>query len=387
MNKDKLIQEIIESIRLVIGEKDALLHEPTFDEAEVRFLKECVDSTFVSSVGRFVNRFEEALEGFTGANHAIAVMNGTSALQISLLLADVKAGDEVIVPALSFVATANAVCYNGAIPHFVDIDSDTLGLSANYLRDHFKKVCVMHKGVCFNKNTNRPIKAIVPMHAFGHPVRLDELILLASEYNLIIIEDAAESLGSLYKGKHTGTFGTLGIVSFNGNKIITTGGGGAILTDNKALADRARHLTTTAKLPHKWEYRHDEIGYNFRMPNINAALGCAQMAKLDEFLSKKRQLFELYKEAFDGIHKVKVIKEPSECSSNYWLQTIKLDESVLEIRDELLEKTNKAGIMTRPTWTLLQDLVPFLNCPRSATPIAYNLSKRLINIPSSSFLS
>jgi aminotransferase in exopolysaccharide biosynthesis len=359
-----------------------MLHEPSFIGNEWRYLKECLDSTFVSSVGKFVDRFELDLANFTGAKHAIAVVNGTAALHIALKLAGVQDGDEVLIPALTFVATANAVTYCNAIPHFVDSEERTLGLNASKLRDYLARCTEQRMGQCVNRQTGRVMRALVPMHTFGHPVDMEGVLALARDFNLALVEDAAESLGSTYHGQHTGTFGLMGTLSFNGNKTITTGGGGAILTNDLTLARQAKHLTTTAKLPHAWEYRHDEIGYNYRMPNLNAALGCAQLEQLPVMLAAKRVLFQRYQAAFATVQGVRLMTEPEYCQSNYWLQTIQLDNENENLRDAILIATNEAGFMTRPVWSLMHKLQHFRDCPRSSLPIAESLERRLINIPS-----
>ncbi len=363
-----------------------MLHEPSFNGNEWLYLKECLDSTFVSSVGKFVDRFEADLAALAGAKHAIAVVNGTAALHIALKLAGVKTDDEVLIPALTFVATANAVTYCGAMPHFADSEARTLGVDAAKLRDYLANYTEQHTGQCVNRATGRVVRALVPMHAFGHPVDLDGLMALAHDFNLALVEDAAESLGSYYHGQHTGTFGRMGTLSFNGNKTITTGGGGAILTNDAELARHAKHLTITAKLPHTWEYRHDEVGYNYRLPNLNAALGCAQLERLPAMLAAKRELFRRYHAAVAPVAGVKLIVEPEQCRSNYWLQTLLLDAEQANQRDPILKATNDAGFMTRPAWILMHELTPFKDCPRMDLAGAQSLSKCLINIPSSSGL-
>lgn len=382
-----LAEQIVSAIRAVVGAGPAVLHEPSFTGNEWRYLKECLDSTFVSSVGKFVDRFEIELATFTGAKHAVAVVNGTAALHIALKLAGVKANDEVLVPALTFVATANAVTYCGATPHFVDSEELTLGVDAAKLREYLASHTEQRSGQCINRTTGCVIRAIVPMHTFGHPGDMDGLLALAHDFNLALVEDAAESLGSYYHGQHTGTFGLMGTLSFNGNKTITTGGGGAILTNDKELARHAKHLTTTAKLPHAWEYRHDEIGYNYRMPNLNAALGCAQLEQLPAMLSAKRELFQRYQMAFAQVAGVKLMAEPEQCQSNYWLQTLLLDTEQANQRDPILQASNDAGFMTRPAWMLMNELTPFQGCPRMDLTGAQLLLQRLINIPSSSGLA
>lgn len=381
-----LAEQVVAAIRAVVGPGSVPLHEPSFNGSEWLYLKECLDSTFVSSVGKFVDRFEVDLAAFTGAKHAVAVVNGTAALHIALKLAGVKADDEVLVPALTFVATANAVTYCGATPHFVDSEALTLGVGAASLRDHLVSHTEQRAGQCVNQATGRVIRAIVPMHTFGHPVDLDGLLAVAHDFKLALVEDAAESLGSYYHGRHTGTFGLMGTLSFNGNKTITTGGGGAILTNDAELARHAKHLTTTAKLPHAWEYRHDEIGYNYRLPNLNAALGCAQFEQLPAMLAAKRELFQRYRAAFSTVAGLKLMAEPEQCQSNYWLQTLLLDSEQAGQRDALLQVTNDAGLMTRPVWILMHELAPFRDCPRMDLAGAQSLAQRLINIPSSSGL-
>jgi perosamine synthetase len=370
-----------------IGDAPVALHEPCFNGNEWRYLKDCLDSTFVSSVGKFVERFESELARYTGARHAVAVVNGTAALHIALKLAGVQPADEVLIPALTFVATANAVTYCGAMPHFVDCDEANLGMSAAALREHLQSVAELRHGGCVNTITGRRICALVPMHTFGHPVDLDGLLRVAHDFKLTLIEDAAESLGSFYCGRHTGTFGAMGALSFNGNKTITTGGGGAILTNDEGLARRAKHITTTAKLPHRWAYEHDEIGYNYRMPNINAALGCAQLEQMPDFLSAKRRLFGVYSDVFEDIQGLRLVGEPPGSVSNFWLHTLRLDEADKQLRDAILVATNDAGYMTRPAWSLMHKLQHFADCPSAPVPIAESLERRLINIPSSTKLT
>ena len=377
-----LDEQVVAAIRAVVGVGPVALHEPSFSGNEWLYLKECLDSTFVSSVGKFVDRFEVELATFTGARHAVAVVNGTAALHIALKLAGVNANDEVLIPALTFVATANAVTYCGATPHLVDSEACSLGVDVLKLRDYLTNYTEQRSSQCVNRNTGRVIRALVPMHTFGHPVDIDGLLAVARDFNLALVEDAAESLGSYYHGQHTGTFGLMGILSFNGNKTITTGGGGAILTNNVALARHAKHLTTTAKLPHAWEYRHNEIGYNYRMPNLNAALGCAQLEQLPVMLDAKRELFQRYQAAFSSMADVKLMAEPKYCHSNYWLQTLLLNAEHANLRDTILQATNNAGYMTRPAWILMHELTPFHDCPRMDLAVAQSLSQRLINIPS-----
>jgi perosamine synthetase len=384
MNIPKALGEnIAAAIQSVVGTAPVALHEPSFDGNESRYLQECLDSTYVSSVGKFVDQFEVELANFTGSKYAISLVNGTAALHIALKLAGVQAGDEVLLPTLTFVATANSIAYCDAVPHFVDSEERTLGIDGDKLRDYLLGNTSQVSGKCVNKNTGRIIRALVPMHTFGHPSDLETLLSIAYDFNITLVEDAAESLGSYYGGQHTGTFGLLGTLSFNGNKTITTGGGGAILTNNLELAKHAKHLTTTARMRHAWEFRHDEIGYNYRMPNLNAALGCAQLERLPSKLEAKRNLFDRYQSAFTDVQGVELFMEPDNCQSNYWLQTLLLDENQSESRDLVLEFTNAVGIMTRPVWVLLNELRPFNDSPCSDLKTAQSLSRRIINIPSS----
>jgi Predicted pyridoxal phosphate-dependent enzyme apparently involved in regulation of cell wall biogenesis len=377
-------EEITAVLKTVLrkGAEPVLLHEPYFAGREWEYLKDCLDSGYVSSVGAYVGRFEEELSRFTGAGYAAAVVNGTAALQICLKLAGVQEGDEVLIPALTFVATANAVCYCGAIPHLVDSETDSLGVDGIKLDEYLKETAESRNGICCNKRTGRPIRALVAVHPFGHPVQLDLLLRVCGRYGLELVEDAAESLGSRYNSRHTGTLGRIAALSFNGNKIVTTGGGGAVLTDDEALYRRAKHLTTTAKLPHRWAFFHDEIGYNYRMPNLNAALGCAQLEQMERFLRLKRTLAEEYREAFADMQGVEFFTEPSYAESNYWLNTLILSEESAPLRELILEETNSQGIQTRPAWTLMSRLPMFQNCPRMDLSRAESLERRILNIPS-----
>lgn len=386
-NKRSLGSDVVDAIRFAIGSDRAGLHEPSFEGNELLYLKECIDSTFVSSVGKFVDQFESKLAEFTGSKYVVAVVNGTSALHIALKLAGVKSQDEILLPALTFVATANAAAYCGAIPHFVDSEPRTLGIDGYKLRDYLKFNTEQRGGCCINRHTGRVIRAMVPMHTFGHASEIETLLAVANDFNIVLVEDAAESLGSYYKGRHTGTFGLMGTLSFNGNKTITTGGGGAILTNSFEIAKLAKHITTTAKVPHSWEYKHDQIGYNYRLPNLNAALGCAQLEQLPSMLLAKRILFKKYENAFANLSGVQLYREPENSVSNYWLQTILLDSSLSDQRDAILLSTNQAGYMTRPAWELINELAPYADCPKMDLSQVSDLSKRLINIPSSSTLA
>lgn len=375
-------QDIAQNVKEIYrGQSVIPLHEPTFDALELGYVTDCIQSGWVSSVGKYVDQFERDLADYVGVRRAVAVVNGTAALHIALKLAGVGANDEVLMPALTFVATANAISYLQAVPHFVDVSERTLGMDPAKLVEHIRKIGEWRDGCLVNKQTGRIIRAILPMHTFGHPVELDALLDICKQYGFVMVEDAAESLGSYYKGKHTGGFGLVGALSFNGNKIITTGGGGAIVTDNVQLADYAKHITTTAKIPHRWEYQHDEAGYNYRMPNINAALGCAQLEKLPEFLSSKRALTEKYHSLFHKVEGVNLFLEQPHNSSNYWLQTLLLDEQLYD-RDKVLEQLHAEGVMARPIWTPLDELVPYADCPKADLSVTRRLKRQIINIPS-----
>jgi perosamine synthetase len=384
--KSLVTDKINAMLRQVLHDSPVVLHEPCFAGNEWTYVKECLDTGWVSSVGKFVDRFEEQLAEYTGTKRAIAVVNGTAALHVCLLLAGVEAGDEVLIPSLTFIATANAVSYCNAIPHFVDCEERTLGLDPAALGRYLGEIAYMGADGCINRLTGRRIKAVVPMHTFGHPVDLDPLLYVCQRFRLELIEDAAESLGSYYKGKHTGNWGKLSALSFNGNKVVTTGGGGAILTNDEELGRKAKHLTTTAKVPHRWEFNHDMVGYNYRLPNLNAALGCAQLEQLPCFVVRKRALAERYRQAFTEVEGVKFFSEPEFAISNYWLNTLLLAENLAGERDAVLAATNDAGVMTRPAWTPMHRLPMFANAPRMALPVTESLAARLINIPSSASL-
>ena len=390
MSKNNDIQnlDVINFIKSIYDNNKFIpLHEPRFFGNEKKYLEECIDSTYVSSVGKYVDRFEEELKAYTGVKHVIAVVNGTAALHICLKVVGVEPNDEVLIPTLTFIATANAVRYCGATPHFIDSDRSTLGVDTHKLDAYLKDISEIRTEGCFNKMTGHRIKAAMPMHTYGHPVDLDPIVEICNRYKLELVEDAAESLGSFYKGRHTGNWGKASALSFNGNKVITTGGGGAILTNDDELAKLAKHLTTTAKVHHKWSFVHDQIGFNYRMPNINAALGCAQLEGLPSAIKNKRKLAEEYKHAFTGVNGINFFTEPSFAQSNYWLNVLLLDNKFFEQRDLLLELTNAHGIMTRPAWTLMHQLDMYENCPRmDDLAAAENLEKCLINIPISAKL-
>jgi perosamine synthetase len=368
------------------GGRPLSLHEPEFRGNEWTYLKDCLDTGWVSSIGSYVDRFERDLAAVTGAGHAIAVVNGTAALHICLQLVGVTSGDEVLVPALTFVATANAVSYCGAIPHFADCEEKTLGIDPRKLEAHLSAIAVVGPQGCINRQTGRRIRAIVPMHTFGHPVDLDRLIEICARFELQLVEDASESLGSWYKGRHTGTYGKVAALSFNGNKIVTTGGGGAILTGDAALAREAKHLTTTARVPHQWSFLHDRLGFNYRMPNINAALGCAQLEQLPRFVEQKRVLARNYRDALREVGGLKFFWEAEFATSNFWLNTLILDEQNKGQRDGLLERLNNLGFGARPAWTAMHRLPFHAPCPRMDLGVVESLEQRIINIPSSAAL-
>jgi perosamine synthetase len=373
---------ILEAVRSVIGPGAAVLHEPDLGERESRVVQDCLESTFVSTVGEYVPKFEQALAEYTGARHVVAVVNGTVALQVALTMAGVDPGDEVLVPALTFVGTANAICHAGAVPHFVDSSEITLGVDAEALGFHLRDVGRTDGNVLRNRLTGRRIAAIVPVHVYGHPVDMAKLEPVCTRFGVTIVEDAAESLGSFSAGRHTGTTGLASVLSFNGNKIVTTGGGGALLTNDDELARRTKHLTTTAKKPHAWRFDHDAVGWNYRLPNLNAALGCAQMERLPEFVAAKRRLAQRYAQAFSGMAGVQFAAEPPGASSNYWLCSIRLTEAKLATRDAVIEALNAAGVGARPAWTLMHRLPMYESHPRAPLPVAERLELEIVNLPS-----
>lgn len=395
---ENIYKEIIQFIRHLYNEPSGFipLHAPIFNGNEKKYLEECIDSTFVSSVGKFVDEFEIKMAEYTGAKKAVVCVNGTNALHLALMLVGVERDTEVITQPLTFIATANAISYCGAHPVFLDVDIDTLGLSPTALRNWLEqnvdlvkehdpaKLSKLHNPskpfFPINKNTKRPISVCVPMHTFGHPARIDEIVEICNEYNIPVVEDAAESLGSYYKGKHTGTFGKIGVLSFNGNKVITTGGGGMLLFQDEEMARKAKHLTTQAKVPHAWEFYHDEIGYNYRMPNVNAAIGLAQLEQLPKFLESKKNVATAYRQYFSE-SSINYVDEPINASSNFWLNCILLPTK--EQRDEFLELTNENGVMTRPAWELMNRLPMFINAQCADLKKAEWIADRLANIPSS----
>jgi len=373
--------EVIEFIKSLYPEykENVFLHPPIFLGNEKKYLNDCIDTTFVSSVGQYVDQFELKMAEYTGAAKAVVCVNGTNALHMSLMLSGVKQGDEVITQPLTFIATANAISYCNAYPVFCDVDEETMGLSPVAVRKWLEAHAEIKNNQCFNKNTGRRISAVVPMHTFGHPVKLNEFVSLCEEWKLALVEDAAESIGSFYNGKHTGLFGKVAALSFNGNKTITCGGGGMLLFTDKELGDRAKHLTTQAKIPHRWEFRHDEIGYNYRMPNINAALGCAQLENLEKILENKRKTAMAYKEFFDGSD-IKFFDEPANCKSNFWLNAVVLPNKEAQIK--FLEDTNDNHVQTRPIWELMNRLEMFKNCERDELINAIRFADTVVNIPS-----
>lgn len=375
-------EQIVDFIHDLYKTKDFVpLSVPRFIGNEKKYLAECIDTTFVSSVGKFVDRFEEDMARYTGAQKAVVCVSGTNALHMALLLVGVERNDEVLTQALTFIATCNAISYIGAYPVFIDVDKETMGLSPDALEKWLVENAEIKHGYCYNKTTGRRIKCCVPMHTFGHPVRIEEIQAICDKYHLELVEDAAESIGSYYKGKHTGTFGKVGAISFNGNKTITTGGGGMLLFNDEELAAKAKHLTTQAKVPHRWEFRHDHIGYNYRMPNINAALGCAQLEHIDEFVADKRALALEYEKFFANMDDIEFFKEPVNSQSNYWLQAVILPDKDSQLA--FLEYTNDHGVMTRPIWELMNRLPMFEHCQHDNLENTIWFADRVVNIPSS----
>ena len=380
---------VVDAVRLALRRKSGpvALHEPEFRGREREYLAECIDTGWVSSAGKFVDRFEAMLAEYTGAKYAVATVNGSAALQVCLRLAGVGQGDEVLVPSLTFIATANAVSYALGTPHFVESEEATLGVDAAKLEAYLKESAELCREGCVNRRTGATIRALMPMHTFGHPVDLDGLAALCARWRIALVEDAAESLGSTYKGRHTGNFGLAAGLSFNGNKIVTSGGGGAILSNDAKIGARAKHLTTTARVPHKWSFIHDEVGYNYRLPNLNAALGCAQLERLPDLLARKRALASRYQDAFKGVAGVRFAAEPANCRSNYWLNTILLDAPDSAAREAVLEALNREGFGARPAWTLMHRLPMYQHCPRMDLAFTEDLERRIVNLPSSAALA
>jgi len=381
-----LSESILTILRdLLPAQRPIGLHEPAFGERDKALTLDCLDSGWVSSVGQYVDSFEQGLADYTGIPHAVATVNGTAALHTCLVLAGVRYGDEVLVPALTFIGTANPVAYQGAMPHFVDCDPDTLGVDPDRLSDYLDEIAELHGDICYNRQTGHPIRALVIVHVLGHLARMDELAEIARRYKLILIEDAAEALGAWRGERHAGSWGQLAALSFNGNKIITTGGGGAVLTSDKALAQQARHLTTTAKQPHPWSFDHDVVGYNYRLPNLNAALGCAQLQQLQQRLEQKRRLAQQYAAAFAVLDEVSLHNEPAGCHSNYWLNLLLLPDATE--REPLLTAAHAEGILLRPFWTPLHLMPMYSSSPRMPLPQTESLYERGICLPSSAHLA
>jgi perosamine synthetase len=376
--------QIVDIIKKILGKGHHSLHEPYFCGNEWKYVKKTLDENYVSSIGSFVNKFEDQIKRFTKSKYAIPVVNGTEALHLSLVACGVNSNDEVLVPTITFVGTANAVTYSGATPHFVDSELETLGIDPIKLEKYLEKITIKKGKFYFNKKTKRRIKAILPVHIFGNICKIDKILEIAKKYNLVVIEDAAEALGSFFKNKHAGTFGSIGCFSFNGNKILTTGGGGAIITNNRLLAKKLKHLSTTAKINHRWEYIHDEVGYNFRMPNLNAALGSAQIENLKKFLSSKKKLFLRYYKEFSKLNEVRLIQNPKLSSSNNWLNTIFIKNSSIKKRDKVLNLAHKNQIYIRPVWTPLHQLKHFRSMPKMNLENAKKIYISCLNLPSSS---
>lgn len=377
-----MYSQVTDFVHQLFGTEETVpLHAPLFIGNEKKYLNECIDTTFVSSVGKFVDRFEEEVAAYTGAKKAVVCVSGTNALHMAMMLVGVERDDEVLTQALTFIATCNAISYIGAHPVFIDVDMETLGLSPKAVKVWLERNAELKNGVCYNKKTGRRVKACIPMHTFGHPVKIDELVQICDEWHLELVEDAAESIGSLYKGQHTGTFGKVGAISFNGNKTITTGGGGMLLFQDEELGKLAKHLTTQAKVPHRWTFVHDHIGYNYRMPNINAALGCAQLENLDRYVENKRETARIYADFFKNIPDITFFTEPENCRSNYWLNVVMLKDKAAQ--QEFLEYTNDHGVMTRPVWELMNRLEMFKQCETDGLKNTEWLADRIVNIPSS----
>ncbi len=377
-----MYSQVTDFVHQLFGTEETVpLHAPLFIGNEKKYLNECIDTTFVSSVGKFVDRFEEEIAAYTGAKKAVVCVSGTNALHMAMMLVGVEREDEVLTQALTFIATCNAISYIGAHPVFIDVDMETLGLSPNAVKAWLEKNAELKNGICYNKRTGRRVKACVPMHTFGHPVKIDELVQICNEWHIELVEDAAESIGSLYKGKHTGTFGKVGAISFNGNKTITTGGGGMLLFQDEELGKLAKHLTTQAKVPHRWAFVHDHIGYNYRMPNINAALGCAQLENLERYVENKRETAQIYTDFFKNVPDITFFTEPESCRSNYWLNVVMLKDKAAQ--QEFLEYTNDHGVMTRPVWELMNRLEMFKHCENDGLKNTEWLADRIVNIPSS----
>ena len=376
-----MYEKTIDFVKKLYCQERVPLAVPKFIGNEKKYLEECIDTTFVSSVGSFVDRFEKDMAEYTDAKRSVVCVSGTNALHMAMMLVGVERNDEVLTQALTFIATCNAISYIGAHPVFIDVDKSTMGLSPDALKDWLVKNAEIRNGQCYNKHTGHRVKACVPMHTFGHPVRIEEIAVVCAEYHIELVEDAAESIGSKYKGKHTGLFGKVGALSFNGNKTITTGGGGMLLFMDEELGALAKHLTTQAKVPHRWEFRHDHIGYNYRMPNINAALGCAQLEHLDEFIADKRATAAAYAEYFKNVGDIDFFTEPADSFSNYWLNVVILKDR--DAQQAFLQETNDNGVMTRPIWELMNRLPMFEKCEHDSLENTNWFADRVVNIPSS----
>ena len=377
-----MYEKTIKFIKELYGNQEFTpLSVPKFIGNEKKYLNECIDTTFVSSVGKFVDRFEEDMAKYTGAKRAVVCVNGTNALHLAMVLVGVEQNDEVLTQALTFIATCNAISYIGAKPVFIDVDKTTMGLSPDALKTWLTANAEIRNGQCYNKGTGRRVKACIPMHTFGHPVRIEEIVHICKEYHIELIEDAAESVGSKYKGIHTGLFGRVGALSFNGNKTITTGGGGMLLFMDEELGALAKHLSTQAKVPHRWEFRHDHIGYNYRMPNINAALGCAQLEHIDDYIADKRATAVAYADYFKNVDNIIFFTEPEHCFSNYWLNVVILKDK--DAQQSFLQETNDNGVMTRPIWELMNRLPMFKRCQHDTLENTIWFADRVVNIPSS----
>lgn len=382
MTQKDLITKIIIALKKTLGGGKHYLHEPWFDDSEINYLAKSIKNNSVSTHGNETSVFEDQIRKFTGSKYAFCVINGTSGLHLSLYLSNIKYGDEVLIPALNYVASANATLYLGGTPHFIDVEEKTFGPDTKKLAIYLRKITQVKKGVCYNKITKKKIKALVVTHLFGHPSNLSELVSICKNFRIQLIEDASEGLGSFYKNRHVGTYGKMGILSFNGNKVITTGGGGAILTNSIKIAKKISYIYKNSRENHSWQYKFTELGFNYKMPSINAQLGIAQFKKLNKFLSLKRKLYKKYKIAFSKIDKVTLFKEPQFSQSNYWLQTILLNRSNIKLQKSIIKKTNKEGYGTRPVWNLLNKCNHLRHCPSMNLDSAIDLEKRIINLPS-----
>ena len=386
MKDNILIKNILNSVKLAVKQNSKKLHEPLFKGNEKKYLKKCIETGYVSYIGKYVNTFERKISKYTGSKNAVALVNGTCALHILLKYFNVGINDEVILPSITFVATANSVAYCKALPHFVDIEKETLGICPEKLEEYLKKIAIKKKGYCINKKTGRKIRVLIAVHVFGVPCKILEIKKICKMYNIKLIEDAAGAMGSFLKGKHLGNFSQAGVISFNGNKTITCGGGAVIITENKKLASKIRHLSTTAKKKHPWEYIHDEIGYNYRMTNLNAAIGCAQLENINRIISAKRKNFFLYKRLFKKNKDVQIIQEPNYSKTNYWLITLIIKKNK-KLKNQVLKVLNQSGFQGRSIWKPLHTLKIFEKCPRGKLKNTMDIYNRAINLPSSPILN